>query len=173
MGKTDPSWINLAMAELVPPIRNTPRAVVIQDDQVLLLRKEGDERGERYALPGGAQELGESLHEALLRECLEEIDTQVQIDELVYVAEFFKLRETMPPTRRQYMEFLFLCQVPQNYTPRNGPHPDKHQVEVVWRNIKELPALTLFPMYLQSALKQIHSGQPTYLGTFHERAAAT
>ena len=162
------------MVELVAPIRNTPRAVIIQYQQVLLVRKAGYENGgERYALPGGAQELGESLHEALKRECHEEIDAQVQIEELVHVAEFFKLRETQPPTRRQYMEFLFLCQVSQTYEPRNGPNPDKHQVEVVWRSISELPALTLFPTYLRSALEHIHSGQSTYLGTFHERATPT
>ena len=157
------------MLEIMPPIRNTPRAVIINQGKILLLRKDGDARGERYGLPGGAQELGESLHEALVRECKEEIDSAVSIGAMVYVAEFFKIKETVPPTRRHLMEFLFLCSLPDGYVPRNGSNPDKHQVEVVWRDRQQLPSLALFPEYLSDALITIQDNRPAYLGTFHEQ----
>lgn len=159
-----------SMNELLPPIRNTPRAVIIQGGKILLLRKDGDARGERYGLPGGEQELGESLHDALIRECMEEIDASVSVGKLIYVAEFFKQKDTVPPMRRQLMEFLFLCSLPDDYTPRNGPGPDKHQVEVVWRELHTLPSLVLFPEYLIEAITSIENDMPTYLGTFHEQS---
>jgi ADP-ribose pyrophosphatase YjhB (NUDIX family) len=158
------------MIELMPPIRNTPRAVIIQDGKILLLRKDGDDRGERYGLPGGAQELGESLREALIRECIEEIDGAVTVGTLIHVAEFFKLKDTIPPTRRHLMEFLFLCTLPDDYTPHSGQQPDKHQVEVIWRDLEVLPSLVLYPEYLTDALTMIGDGTSTYLGTFHEKA---
>lgn len=168
------SQINLvimtqSMNELLPPIRNTPRAVIIRGGRILLLRKDGDARGERFGLPGGEQELGESLHDALIRECMEEIDASISVGELIYVAEFFKQKDTVPPMRRHLMEFLFLCSLPDDYAPRNGPSPDKHQVEVVWRELQILPSLVLFPEYLIEAIASIENDMPTYLGTFHEQ----
>ena len=161
------------MLELIPPIRTTPRAVIIRDNYILLLRKGGDERGERYSLPGGAQELGESLHDALRRECLEEIDTEIQPGELIYVAEFFKIKDIQPPAQRHNVELLFLCEIPDKYTPHNGPHPDKHQLEVVWCHLDDIDQLIMHPGYLSDAIINIKNNTPIYLGTFDESTAPT
>jgi ADP-ribose pyrophosphatase YjhB (NUDIX family) len=125
--------------ELAPDIRNAARALIIRRGRILLLRKEGGGRAERFALPGGAQDPGETLQAALNRECIEEIGTPVEIDDLIHVADFFKLRDTEPPSRRHVVEFLFRCSVPDDYSPRNGHHPDRHQVEVVWASVDEVP----------------------------------
>jgi len=87
------------MTELIPPIRNAARALIVRRSHVLLLRKAGGGSGERYALPGGGQDLGETLQQALVRECQEEIGTTVAVGGLLHVAEFFKLRDTQPATR--------------------------------------------------------------------------
>jgi ADP-ribose pyrophosphatase YjhB (NUDIX family) len=71
------------MDSIVPPIRNTARALILQDNNILLLRKDGYEQGERFALPGGGQDLGETLEQALHRECLEEIGSRIEIHRLV------------------------------------------------------------------------------------------
>ena len=155
--------------QLLPEIRNTARALIVQQDKILLLRKVGGGRGERFALPGGAQDPGESLQEALNRECLEEIDTTVDIGELVHVADFFKLKDTQPPSRQHLVEFLFQCTIADDYSPHNGQHPDKHQVEVVWAKLDNLAQLALFPQYLPSCIPY-HTERPLYLGTFHDHA---
>ena len=80
------------MESIIPPIRNAARALIIRDVHVLLLRKGGDERGERYAFPGGAQDPGETLQQALHRECLEEIGTETEILDLIHVADYFRQR---------------------------------------------------------------------------------
>jgi ADP-ribose pyrophosphatase YjhB (NUDIX family) len=134
-------------------IRNAARAVIVRNDQVLLLRKEGGGLGERYALPGGAQELGETLEASLQRECLEEIGSEVKMLSLLHVADYFKPRDTTPPSTRQLIEFLFLCEVPQGYQPGNGPRPDKHQVAVEWMALDRLPSIILQPRRLRELLQ--------------------
>jgi len=130
---------------LIPGIRNAVRAVITQDDAVLLQLKIDDDGTERYALPGGAQEHGEHLTEALQRECEEEIGTRVEVIDLLYVGDYFKPRPTSPPTTRQLLEFLFACSVDPDYQPRNGPRPDKHQVDVVWVPFSQLAEINLVP----------------------------
>ena len=80
------------MDNLEPGIRNAVRAVIVRDEQLLLLHKDGGPRGERYALPGGAQDAGETLLDALQRECVEEIGSEVQVAQLLHVADYFKPR---------------------------------------------------------------------------------
>lgn len=160
------------MPELTPEIRNAARALIIREDQILLLRKQGGGRPERFALPGGAQDPGESLTDALDRECIEEIGTAVGAAELVYVADFIKLRDTQPPTRRHVVDFLFRCKVPADYSPRNGERPDKHQVEVLWVAIADLAKMSLFPHYLSRCIPQLADANRTlYLGKFDDDAA--
>jgi ADP-ribose pyrophosphatase YjhB (NUDIX family) len=158
--------------ELAPDIRNAARALIIRRGRILLLRKEGGGRAERFALPGGAQDPGETLQAALNRECIEEIGTPVEIDDLIHVADFFKLRDTEPPSRRHVVEFLFRCSVPDDYSPRNGHQPDRHQVEVVWVSVDAVPRLPLFPQFLTTCIpRHQETGDPFYLGTFHDQAA--
>jgi 8-oxo-dGTP diphosphatase len=136
------------MENLLPEIRNAVRALILRDDHILLLRKQGYPDGERFALPGGGQDPGENLRQALQRECHEEIGTQVLIHDLIHVADYFKPRDTDPPSTRHMVEFLFRCEVPGSYAPINGGHPDKHQVEVVWAPLDLLPDMPLFPRTL-------------------------
>lgn len=148
---------------LIPGIRNAVRAVITRNDAVLLQRKVDESGMERYALPGGAQEHGERLTDALQRECEEEIGAQVEVIDLLFVGDYFKVRKTTPPTTRQLLEFLFACKVEPDYEPRNGPRPDKHQVEVLWVPIDELPLYNLVPADYAGLL--LEQGQPrVYVG---------
>ena len=56
------------MTKVVDPlIRNAARALIRRNGSILLLRKHDEFRGERFAFPGGAQEPGETLQQALDR----------------------------------------------------------------------------------------------------------
>ena len=154
------------MENLTPDIRNAVRAVILRNDQLLLLKKTGGDRGERYALPGGAQNLGETLAQALERECLEEIGSAVEILTLMNVADHFKTRETDPPSTRHMVEFLFRCTVPDDYVAHNGIKPDKRQLDVVWVNLAKLAAMPLYPESLSHWLPEgILRDTAVYLGT--------
>ena len=149
---------------LIPGIRNAVRAVIMRNDAVLLQRKVDESGAERYALPGGAQEHGERLTDALERECEEEIGAKIEVIDLLFVGDYFKVRRTTPPTTRQLLEFLFACEVEPGYTPRNGPRPDKHQVEVLWVPIDDLPRYNLVPadyagLLLEQGRSRVYVGQ--------------
>jgi 8-oxo-dGTP pyrophosphatase MutT (NUDIX family) len=153
------------MENLLPVIRNAARALIVRDHQILLLRKEYEDLSERFALPGGAQDPGETLQQALNRECEEEIGTPIEIRDLVHVADYFKPRDTQPPSTKHLVEFLFDCRVPAGYVPTNGHHPDKHQVEVVWAALDELEGMPLYPLSLVSYIKTLRGGtRNVYLG---------
>ena len=154
------------MENLAPIIRNAVRAVVVRGERILLLKKNGGDRGERYALPGGAQELGETLHQALNRECREEIGSAVEIVDLLYVADFFRPRKTDPPSTRHLVEFLFQCTLPDGYVAQRGSKPDKSQVDVVWRDLADIEGMSMSPKalsHLLPALQRQRTG--VYLGT--------
>lgn len=148
--------------------RNVARSIVIQNDQILLILKK-DDNGERYALPGGAQDLGETLESALQRECLEEIGTPVKIINLLGVAECFKSSSSEPGKKKHQIEFFFQCQLPQNYLPQNGSNPDKHQIGVVWLPIAQLDSVTIFPSPLSQLITQFQFEiANNYLGKIDE-----
>ena len=140
------------MENLTPDIRNAVRAVIVRNDQLLMLKKTGGDRGERYALPGGAQNPGETLAQALQRECIEEIGTAVEILALTNVGDHFKKRETDPPGTRHIVEFLFRCAVADDYVAHNGSKPDRSQVDVVWVNPANLAEMPLYPESLSDCL---------------------
>lgn len=148
---------------LIPGIRNAVRAVITKDDSILLQRKVDDNGAERYALPGGAQEHGERLTDALQRECEEEIGTRVEVIDLLFIGDYFKLRQTSPPTTRQLLEFLFACSVEPGYQPRNGPRPDKHQIGVLWMPVSQLAEINLVPVDYVELLQQ-QSPSRVYVG---------
>jgi hypothetical protein len=82
------------------------------------------------------------------------------------VADCFKQRDTSPPSRRHLVEFLFECEIPEDYVPRSGHHPDKHQVGVVWAGLDELAGMPLYPRSMAGFLPGfIERRSPTYLGS--------
>ena len=158
------------MENSTPDIRNAVRAVIVSNDQMLLLKKTGGDRGERYALPGGAQNPGETLAQALERECLEEIGSAIEILGLMNVADHFKIRETDPPSTRHMVEFLFRCTVPDDYLAHNGSKPDRNQIDVVWVNLANLAEMPLYPeslshWLLEGVLRDTALYPGIYLGT--------
>ena len=68
-------------------IRNSAKALIIHDGRLLCTRNE-DARGIFYLLPGGGQEPGETIPEALQRECREEIGTVVEVGPLTFVRDY-------------------------------------------------------------------------------------
>ena len=100
----------------------------------------------------------------LLRECEEEIGSRVEVHDLVCVADCFKPRDTVPGSTRHLVEFL--CSVPDDYVPVNGPHPDKHQVEVIWARLNALASMPLYPRSLRHCLEGFSEhANPVYQGT--------
>ncbi len=153
--------------QLEPGIRNAVRAVIYNDQgQLLVLQKAPGSSGAPFALPGGAQQPGETLSEALQRECLEEIGTTVEIGPLLYLADYCKPRSNLPERFRQQLELLFSCRVAPNYRPHCGAHPDKRQTGVLWIDPQRLDKRALAPGRWGELLRTTaaKSTLPGYLG---------
>ncbi|WP_164513437.1 NUDIX domain-containing protein [Thiosocius teredinicola] len=151
-------------ARIQTPIRNTVRALLIHQNRVLLLRKRWPDGSERFSLPGGGQEIGEALHETLLRECFEEIGAQVEIVGLAHVANSYRLRDAKESLYRQHVEFIFRCKLPAAYQPTTGSQPDKYQVGVEWVGLHRLDDIELRPGGLKRVIRGAALGNmQTYL----------
>ena len=147
-------------------IRSAARAVVICDGS-LLATKMRDSRGVYYILPGGGQQHGETLEEAVKRECLEEVGLKVNVVRMLYVREYIGKNHDFSKRHKAFhqLEHVFLCEVEDASKACPGHETDNYQVGVSWLSIDALQNIRFYP----EAIKEyFRSGQPefpdTYLG---------
>jgi 8-oxo-dGTP diphosphatase len=82
-------------------------AVILEGDQVVLVRRGRPPAYGEWSLPGGAVELGETLEEAVVREVGEEVGLEVEVVELVAVLDrIFVDREDRIQFHYVLMDFL-------------------------------------------------------------------
>ncbi|MBP1993020.1 NUDIX domain-containing protein [Paenibacillus eucommiae] len=132
------------------PIRNSAKAIIIQDEKILLTKNK-DDFGFFYLFPGGGQDHGEELKDTVYRECLEEIGEKVMVSDLVYVREYIGKSHEFAEwdSDAHQVEFYFSCSLASNDSPCvNGTNPDKDQVGVEWIEIKKLHEIRLYPKAL-------------------------
>ena len=141
-------------------IRTAARALLLQDGAVLAIQYV-DKQGAYYALPGGGQREGESLHQTLLRECREEIGVDVAPGDLLFV------REWIDPTRTIHqVEFVFSATATR-ITRVASPVPDGDQVGIEWLPLSTVAGRRLYPLEIRTFLSNIAGGAtppPVYLG---------
>ena len=148
------------------PIRNSIKAIIIRDHQLLAIKKE-DENGFYYILPGGGQEKDETFHVALKRECLEEIGVDILIGELRYIREYLGKNHGIAHVDydAHQVEFMFLCHLADGAEPRSGTSPDEGQVAVEWIELGKLNDCRFYPMALRPILSSwMRTAVPVYLG---------
>lgn len=147
-------------------LRNSARAIIVRDDKILLTRNE-DASGPYYLLPGGGQEPGETLHEALRRECLEETCAEVSIGPLLFVREYIGRNHEFAEYDKglHQVEFLFLCSLAAEAEVRQPKKCDPRQAAVEWVELDRLHEYPFYPRVLVPVLKtRDFHGPPVYLG---------
>jgi ADP-ribose pyrophosphatase YjhB (NUDIX family) len=127
-------------------IRTAARALIILDQKVLAIKMR-DRSGIFYILPGGGQRHGETLKEGLRRECLEEIGTEVDVGELLYVREYIGKNHEFRKTHHAFhqVENVFRCSLPYPDSIGPGTEHDKKQVGVEWIPLADLPNHRFLP----------------------------
>jgi 8-oxo-dGTP pyrophosphatase MutT (NUDIX family) len=116
-------------------------------DQKVLAIKMRDRTGVFYILPGGGQRHGETLHQGLKRECLEEIGTNVDIGELLYVREYIGKNHEFRNSHSAFhqVENVFRCTLPTPDGIGPGTELDKKQIGVEWIPLADLPNRRFLP----------------------------
>ncbi|WP_145325662.1 NUDIX domain-containing protein [Paenibacillus xylanexedens] len=147
------------------PIRNSAKAVIVQDARLLVIRLE-DQYGTAYVFPGGGQEKGEELKDAVARECLEEIGQAVNVGELLHIREYIGKNHEFAEWDADIhqVEFYFACSLKDpEATIFEGSNPDDNQVAVEWIALGELSQIRLYPKTIGELL--LTSGTSSiYLG---------
>jgi 8-oxo-dGTP diphosphatase len=154
-------------------IRISAKAIIIQDGRLLAIQKQ-DPAGDYYILPGGGQNPGETLLQALQRECMEETGVAVAPGELRFVREYIGQHHEFASwdSDLHQIELMFTCHalgVPAGVDlagahPRQGSLPDEDQIGVAWLPLERLDEFRLYPRVLIPHLMRSDEEQPIYLG---------
>jgi ADP-ribose pyrophosphatase YjhB (NUDIX family) len=148
------------------PIRNSAKAIIIQNGKLLATRNE-DQWGSFYLLPGGGQEPGEVLEDTLHRECLEEISAEIEVGDIRYIREYIGKHHEFAEWDYDLhqIEFMFDCRLRQGSIPRSGSNPDDLQRGVEWLDISRLDDYRIYPAELKKVIMKDGSfSAKIYLG---------
>ena len=150
-------------------IRVSVNAVIVVDDKLLLIKFD-DENGPHYNLPGGGLDQGESLHQALVRECREEASVEVEPGELVGAWEYVPSQEDNKYGPLQKLGLVFTAKLKPGQVPKLPLRPDPNQVGVEWMPVAELENLPaskyppIFPQIGPQLLAAIRGRHRAFLG---------
>lgn len=88
--------------------------VVLDDDRVLLIKRGKPPRVGQWSLPGGAQELGETLADAARREVREEAGIEIQLGEIIATLDMID-RDDAGRVRHHYTLVDFMAEAKQTH----------------------------------------------------------
>ena len=136
-------------------IRLGASAVIVQDNQILLVKFDDDYVGVHYNLPGGGVEDNELLEDAVRREVLEETCMQVDVGRILFVFEYVPAEHRYKYGTRHSVNVIFECTPKKDSKARLPDVPDKDQIDVCWILLSKLASEPLLPQIgeqLKSAL---------------------
>ena len=120
-------------------------AVVEHEGQILLIEYSDPQLGQHWSLPGGGVEPGESIHQALQREVLEETGAHVIIGRLLLVNEYDPALYGTIYSDDHELRLVFHCSLTAEQEWRAPTVPDPDQIGIGWVPLVELPHVRLLP----------------------------
>ncbi len=149
-------------------VRSTMKAIVLHDGNVLLNRCFDPYNGTYYSLPGGGQQQGESMAEAIRRECLEETGYSVEPVRFAALMEEICLDPFILEHYAEYahkMLHIFVCKLASEA--KVAPTEiDDSQVAIEWVPLANVASMNLLPKQVKAYFLNLADGvSPLYLGT--------
>ena len=123
----------------------TTHAVVFRGDKVLLVRRAHPPSQGRWSVPGGAVELGETLHDAVRRELREECGVEIEVDKVINAADAI-VPDEMGRIRFHYVVIYLLARYVSGEA-----HPNSDALQVLWATREELDTLDMHPIARRTA----------------------
>lgn len=114
-------------------------AIIFEGEKVLLIKRGQPPLEGRWSIPGGAQEAGESVEEALTREIMEETGLEIKIIKFATMVDLIDLDEA-GKARHHYTVADYICTVVGGELRAGGDAADAK-----WVAIKDLGKLDLTP----------------------------
>lgn len=126
--------------------RVSVRAIVIENDQILLIRYK-DSKGYWYVLPGGGIKDGESLEEAFARETYEECGVSLPFGDIVYVRDFISKRhaQSNKPQDFHQIDINVLSSYLSDDFTLKPTLPDENQEGLIWQELRDLDKIRFYP----------------------------
>lgn len=125
--------------------------ILIYNDKILLQKIDDDTA---YAIPGGHVNLGETNEEALIREFKEEINSDIKVNDLMWMGELF-----FPWGEKQCHQICIYYNIYLNQNtniPFDGVFYGKEklkekafELKFSWVNIKDIENIDLYPIQAQ------------------------
>lgn len=147
-------------------IRNSAKAIIIKDGK-LLCTKNKDHFGIFYLLPGGGQNKGENIIEALKRECKEEIGAEVEVGDLKFVRDYIGKNHEFKEwdSDVHQIEYMFICFLKGEINYEKANEKDAYQIGLEWIDLKNLKEVRIYPKKLSEVIKEDGSFEDiVYLG---------
>lgn len=140
------------------PIRTSAKALIIRDGKMLAIRLQ-DGAEIFHIMPGGGQETGEALPDAVAREVAEELGVRVRVGDLAFVI------EGTQGEAFHRVDLVFLCE-DLGEIEHAELHGDNNQVGFDWLDIATLNHSSLYPSKLRRPIMNLVQGNPypVYLG---------
>lgn len=149
------------------PVRTSAKAIIIHKNKLLTIKKKGTNNN-FYILPGGGQNLNENLHEALIRELLEEVGAKIKIKDLVLVREYIANNHEFKDFHPNFhsVNLLFTCDILNYGNLLPITEPDTSQIGIEWLPIEDLEEYYLYPQSIRKKIIEISKGTitPLYVG---------
>jgi 8-oxo-dGTP diphosphatase len=126
-------------------------AIIVRDDQILLVRRSNPPMQGEWSIPGGLVETGETTREAIIREVREETGLDIEV---VKLAEVFERIVRDPDSRVQYHYVLidYVCRATTGEA-----HAASDVSEVRWVNTDRLEKLAVAPETCEVIRKALNS----------------
>jgi ADP-ribose pyrophosphatase YjhB (NUDIX family) len=112
--------------------------VVWHDDRVLLVRRGKPPRRGQWSLPGGAQQLGETVAEAARREVREEVGLEVELGEIIATVDMIE----RDPEHRVRYHYTLIDFTAEAMSPALCPGSDA--ADARWFELAEIDGLGLW-----------------------------
>ncbi|HYG76920.1 MAG TPA: NUDIX domain-containing protein [Planctomycetota bacterium] len=148
-------------------IRNSAKAIIIHGGRLLCTKNLSYKKEIYYLLPGGGQDPGETLPQALTRECREELGAEIRVGALRYIREYIgrnhEFREIHESVHQ--IEYMFGCELADPTLKPRSQAPDSEQIGIEWVDLKSLNDTLFFPRILRRLIlpNGVLSGE-LYLG---------
>jgi 8-oxo-dGTP diphosphatase len=146
-------------------VRLSVKAIIVRDGQLLALKcRDDDDDGDWYMLPGGGQSNGETVSQALERECFEETGCTIRVGSLRFVRDYIARNHEFAHSSGDFhaVELWFECELVSG--PGAPTQPDTPQIGIEWLALSSIDSYRLYPKVLRAVLVGERSDTPVLLG---------